>query len=103
MARVLVGMSGGVDSSVTAGLLKQAGPDVIGVTLNVWADLPNMAEKGREEACCALGGVEVVRGCGCWATQRGTGGGGGGGCLGGGGGVGGPGGASPMRSISRTT
>ncbi len=61
MSRVIVGMSGGVDSSVTAALLKQAGHDVIGVTLNVWPDLPNMPEIQREDACCALGAVEDAR------------------------------------------
>jgi tRNA-uridine 2-sulfurtransferase len=61
MARVIVGMSGGVDSSVTAALLTQAGHDVIGVTLNVWPDLPNMPEMQREDACCALGAVEDAR------------------------------------------
>jgi tRNA-uridine 2-sulfurtransferase len=61
MARVIVGMSGGVDSSVTAALLKQAGHDVIGVTLNVWPDLPNMPNVQREDACCALGAVEDAR------------------------------------------
>jgi tRNA-specific 2-thiouridylase len=61
MAKVIVGMSGGVDSSVTAALLKQAGHDVIGMTLNVWPDLPNMPEMRREDACCALGAVEDAR------------------------------------------
>src|SRR5919198_3691164 len=61
MARVIVGMSGGVDSSVTAALLKQEGHDVIGVTLNVWPDLPSLPEQQREDACCALGAVEDAR------------------------------------------
>jgi tRNA-specific 2-thiouridylase len=59
--RVIVGMSGGVDSSVTAGLLVEQGYDVVGVTLNVWPELDGVDENSREDACCALGAVEDAR------------------------------------------
>ncbi|HEY7064183.1 MAG TPA: tRNA 2-thiouridine(34) synthase MnmA [Chloroflexota bacterium] len=60
--RVLVGMSGGVDSSVAAALLCEAGYDVVGVTLNVWPDRdPMQALVEREDACCSLGAVEDAR------------------------------------------
>jgi tRNA-uridine 2-sulfurtransferase len=59
--RVLVGMSGGVDSSVTAALLVEQGYDVVGVTLNVWPELDGIDEQEREDACCALGAVADAR------------------------------------------
>ncbi len=49
MARVLVGMSGGVDSSAAAAMLLDEGHDVIGVTLHLW----DYAAEGHAGRCCA--------------------------------------------------
>lgn len=56
--RVLVAMSGGVDSSVAAYILCQAGYEVIGVTIEMWS--PAVWE-GRDMGCCSQGAVSDAR------------------------------------------
>ncbi len=57
MTKVVVAMSGGVDSSVAAALLKQQGYDVIGMMLRLWS------EPGKEESnrCCTPESMALAR------------------------------------------
>ena len=55
--RVVVALSGGVDSSVAAALLKEQGYDVLGLMLKLWS----AGESGKANRCCTPADVEAAR------------------------------------------
>ncbi|MDE2987634.1 MAG: tRNA 2-thiouridine(34) synthase MnmA [Chloroflexota bacterium] len=58
--RVVVGMSGGVDSSVAAALLVEQGYDVIGITMRLWTEARPEDYTGRSQ-CCAIEDIGDAR------------------------------------------
>ena len=61
MNKVMVGMSGGVDSSVAAMLLREQGYEVMGVTLKLFSDDDIVEAEKEGKTCCALNDVMDAR------------------------------------------
>ncbi|MEX0746387.1 MAG: tRNA 2-thiouridine(34) synthase MnmA, partial [Rhodothermales bacterium] len=60
--RVLVAMSGGVDSSAAAVMLREEGYEVIGITMKTWDYSTSGGKSGKEVGCCTLESMNDARG-----------------------------------------
>ncbi len=59
--KVLVGMSGGIDSSVAAYLLKQQGHEVVGVTMTIWNNRAHLQQSKQSTSCFAPDKQEDIK------------------------------------------
>jgi len=61
LVRIVVAMSGGVDSSVAAAILKEEGYQVIGMTMQIWPSDKPASEVDRFGGCCRFGALEDAK------------------------------------------
>src|SRR5690606_42003394 len=59
--RVLVAMSGGVDSSTAAVMLREDGYEVVGITMKTWDCASSGGRDGKEVGCCTLESMNDAR------------------------------------------
>jgi len=59
--KVVIAMSGGVDSSLAARLLVEQGYDVMGVTLKLWGYIDTGGKPGHESNCCSLDDINNAK------------------------------------------
>jgi len=72
--RIAVGLSGGVDSSVAAALLKARGHEVVGITMRIWKGgvaLPEPVSAGTRHGCYGPGEEEDIAACSRLAASLG--------------------------------
>ncbi len=60
LGKILVAMSGGIDSTVTAMMLHEQGYEVIGITMKTW-DYASSGTSGKETGCCSLDSINDAR------------------------------------------
>jgi len=58
--KILVAMSGGIDSTVAAVMLKEEGYEVVGITMKTW-DYQNSGATKKETGCCSLDSINDAR------------------------------------------
>jgi len=58
--RILVAMSGGIDSTVAAMMLHEEGYEVVGITMKTW-DYASSGSSGKETGCCSLDSINDAR------------------------------------------